>query len=381
MPATDSHAHCISLLYVEDELSSREMLSEVIRYRYPDVRLFIAENGKAGIESFKRYQPEIVITDVNMPITNGIRMAAEIKSLCPATEIIVLTAHTNTHYLLQAIEIGISHYILKPVDFEQLFKVIDKALAIIRSERVIASQNDVILNLNAELAQKAAELELANQELESFNYTVAHDLRSPMVNINGFSQLLLHMHDSKLDELSKGYLQIINWEIIRMNNLIGALLKFSVHSRKQVVKKWTNLSRIAVEIMDNLLAHEPQRQMTICIAEEINGYGDPDLLRIVLENLLGNAWKYSAKKDYARIEFGTINKEEDLVYFVRDNGAGFDQQESEKLFVPFQRLQSDDEIEGFGIGLATAYRIIQRHGGRIWADGEKGKGATFYFTL
>jgi len=381
MGTPDPDGHVVSLLYVEDEPDSRKMLSEIIGHHYPDVRIFVAENGDAGLESFKRNRPEIVITDINMPITDGIRMATEIKSLVPSTEIIALTAYTSTQHLLQAIEIGISHYILKPIDMEQIFRVIDKALALIRSERAIALQNDVIRSLNAELVKKAAELEMVNQELESFNYTVAHDLRSPMVAISGYSQVLLDMHAIALDDAGKEYLQVINREILRMSNLTGTLLKFSVHSRKHVVKRWTNLSAMVNEIKDNLLAREPGRQVAFRVAAEVNGYCDPDLLWIVLENLLGNAWKYSARKDDVCIEFGTINKEEDLVYFVRDNGPGFEQQDAEKLFAPFQRLPSDDNIEGLGIGLSTVYRIIKRHGGKVWAEGEKNKGAAFYFTL
>lgn len=381
MSITRPEDHTISLLYVEDDQASRHKLSEIIRHRYPDLELLTSENGEEGLDTFRVYQPEIVITDINMPVSNGIRMATEIKSTNPSTEIIALTAYTNAPYLLQAIEIGISHYILKPIDVEQIFKIIDRTLATIRSERVIAQQNNVIRDLNTELAQKAAELELANQELESFNYTVAHDLRSPMVTISGFSQYLLDMNASKLDDVSRRYLQTINREIGRVNNLIGVLLNFSVGSRKNVRKEWTNLSEIACEIRSNLLVQEPRRQVVFSIIEGINGYCDPALLRIVLENLLGNAWKYSAKKNNAHIEFGTINREDNLVYFIRDNGAGFDQQESKKLFAPFQRLQCDDEIDGMGIGLATAHRIIQRHGGTIWAEGERGKGATFFFTL
>ncbi|MGB9082547.1 MAG: ATP-binding protein, partial [Desulfuromonadaceae bacterium] len=203
----------------------------------------------------------------------------------------------------------------------------------------------------------------------------------PMVTIRDLSRRLLDTQAGALDDAGKGYLQVINRESARMNCLVASLLKFSTNSQKHADKKWTGLSDIVNEIRDNLLANEPERHVTFCIAEGVSGYGDPGLLRIVFENLLGNAWKYSATKDDARIEFGTINREEDLVYFVRDNGAGFDPQESEKLFVPFQRLQCDDDFEGSGIGLATVYRIILRHGGRIWADGEKGKGATFYFTL
>jgi len=381
MGTADPVGHGISLLYVEDEPDSRKMLSEIIGHRYPDVRVFVAENGEAGLESFKRNRPEIVVTDINMPVTDGIKMATEIKSLGPATEIIALTAYTNTQHLLQAIEIGISHYILKPIDMEQIFKVIDKALALIRSERAIARQNDVIRNLNADLVKKTAELEMANQDLESFNYTVAHDLRGPLAVISGYSQVLLDMHASQLDDAGKGYLKVINQEIFRMSNLTSALLKFSVHSRKRLAKRSINLSAMANEIKGKLMAQEPGRQVDFCIAEGVNGYGDPDLLRVVLENLLGNAWKYTVKMNDVRIEFGTINEEEDLVYFVRDNGPGFEQQDAEKLFAPFKRLHRDDEIEGSGIGLSTVYRIIQRHGGRIWAEGEKDKGAVFFFTL
>jgi hypothetical protein len=381
MVTTDPANHRVSMLFVEDEPDSREMLREIICHRFPDVRLLVAENGEAGLASFKRHQPDIVITDINMPIVNGIRMAAEIKSLCPSTEIIALTAYSNTQYLILAIEIGISNYILKPIDIGQFLTALEKALSIVRSKRVIAWQDYVIRDLNAELVRKTAELEAVNKELESFDYTVAHDLRSPMVTVRDLSRRLLETQAGALDDAGKGYLQVINRECVRMNCLVASLLKFSTNSQKHADKKWTGLSDIANEIRDNLLANEPGRHVTFSIAEGVSGYGDPVLLRIVFENLLGNAWKYSATKDDARIEFGTINREEDLVYFVRDNGAGFDPLESEKLFVPFQRLQCDDNVEGSGIGLATVYRIILRHGGRIWADGEKGKGTTFYFTL
>ena len=371
----------ISLLYVEDEPATRALICEIIGRRYPDLRLIVAANGEEGIQTFMVNRPEIVLTDINMPLVNGLRMAEEIKLLNPATEIIALSAHSNPEHLLQAIEIGISHYILKPIDIEQLFRVLDKSLDMILSERLVKRQNKVILELNSELAAKAAELESANRELESFNYTVAHDLRSPMVTISGFAQILLERNASELDDTGKEYLQLINSSVSRMNNLIEALLKFSMSQRKQIVKKWVSLSEIAADIKSDLQMQNPLRKVTFRVDEGINGYCEPGLMRIVLDNLLGNAWKYTAKKGEALIEFGTINKNEDLVYFIGDNGEGFDQQDSTRLFAPFQRLQSDNEIEGFGIGLATVSRIIQRHGGRIWAEGERGKGATFYFTL
>lgn len=370
----DQDNHVLTLLYVEDESDSRVEFVEIMRVRYPDLRLLVSVNGKEGLKLFKLNQPEIVVTDINMPVMNGIAMAAEIMAMNPATEIIALTAYSDKNYLMQAIEIGISGFIMKPTNVEQLFKVIDKVIASICSARQITKKNTEIRRLNTEL-------ELANKELEAFDYTLAHDLRSPMVNISGFARLLLVERFPGLNNKAKGYLHTIVAEITRLSSFIEALLKFSVRSRKPLEKKWTNLSEIAQRISAGLLAQETGRHVTFCIADGIKAYCEPDLLHLALENLVGNAWKYSAKVENARIEFGTISTEEDLVYFVRDNGAGFDQQDSEKLFVPFQRLHCENDFEGVGIGLATVDRIIRRHGGKIWADGEKQKGATFYFTL
>lgn len=381
MPKPDKNYDLISVLIVEDVEESRIMLTDIIGYRYPGVQLFVADNGETGIETFNDHQPDIVITDINMPITDGLSMAAKIKTLVPSTEIVVLTAYGETQHLMRAIEIGVSNFIQKPVNTEKFFKVIDKLIALIRSEREIARQNAVIRQLHAELTHKTAELELANAALESYDYTVAHDLRAPMVTIGCYARKMLDSHGAALNDDGKKCLQVINGEITRMSGFVGALLKFSIHSRKHVDKKMTNLSGMVQAISQNLQAHAPQRQATFCIEEGLKGYCDPDLIRIVMENLLGNAWKYSALKDEVRIEFGTINMEADQVYFVRDNGAGFDSEESEKIFAPFQRLQGVGEIDGFGIGLATTHRIIQRHGGRIWAEGKKDQGATFYFTL
>jgi signal transduction histidine kinase len=378
---TDSDSYGISLLYVEDEPDSRNMLNEILHSRYPELRIVVAHNGEAGMEAFLEHRPEIVITDINMPVANGITLATGIKAISPATEIIALTAHTETQLLLQAIEIGFSHYILKPIDINQIFSVIDKTLLMINSERQIAEQNLLIRELNSELARKAADLERANRELESFNYSVAHDLRSPIISISGFAQRLLNMHPTGTDETNKQYLEIINREADHMNNLIGSLLKFSVHSRKLVEKKWTCLSTMAHEIAATLQMQEQHSVTQFTIGDGINGYCDPELLRIVMDNLLGNAWKYSAASPRAKIEFGTEDREEDLVYFIRDNGIGFDPQQAGRLFIPFHRLECHDQFEGMGIGLATAQRIIDRHGGKIWAEGSPGNGATFFFTL
>ena len=381
MVTTDSGGSSISLLYVEDDRETRLEFSEILCRRYPDLHLHIAVNGDDGLEKFKQYLSQIVITDINMPIIDGITMAAKIKTIHPAVEIIALTAFSNTEHFLQAIEIGISCYLIKPLDIEKLFAAIDKTLAVIRTDITIARQNKQIRELNSKLIQKTAELELANCELEAFDYTVAHDLRSPLINISGLSRLLLDIHSANLDDAVKGHLQVINQEIMRMNNLISVLFRFSVYSQKNVTKIWTSLTTIANEIRGHLLEQSGGRHVSFRIAEEMNAYCDPELMKIALENLLNNAWKYSINAGEALIEFGSINSEDDLVYYVRDNGIGFDQNDAKKLFSPFQRCENNANIEGFGIGLATVYRIILRHGGKIWAEGEEGKGATFCFTL
>jgi hypothetical protein len=165
-----------------------------------------------------------------------------------------------------------------------------------------------------------------------------------------------------------------------MESLIEALLNFANYSRKSIVKQWTDLSSIANEIMCNLKLQEPYRQVTFIIADDTQAFADPALLRVVLENIFGNAWKYTSEQEKAVIEFGVMNVEEMLTYFVRDNGLGFDMSYADKLFTPFQRLP-DQKIKGHGIGLATVERIITHHGGKIWAESVPGRGATFFFTL
>jgi light-regulated signal transduction histidine kinase (bacteriophytochrome) len=238
-----------------------------------------------------------------------------------------------------------------------------------------------IENLNERLEARARELEKVNRDLESFSYTVSHDLRSPLTKISGFCQLMQELYGALLDEQGRSFIDIIDSEALAMNRLINTLLEFSRLSRSELVRRKTDLSEIALEIAGELRMREPQRRVSFLIAEGVEAEGDPDLLRVVLDNLLGNACKYTGKKEEARIEFGVDEQGGESAYFVRDNGAGFDMAYADKLFGAFQRLHSDAEFAGLGIGLATVARIIQRHGGRVWAQGEPGTGATFYFTV
>jgi PAS domain S-box-containing protein len=238
-----------------------------------------------------------------------------------------------------------------------------------------------IRKLHEDLKRRAGELEVANKELEAFNYSVSHDLRNPLSIIDGMSWALLQQCADRLDERGKHYLDRIRAACKRMQQLIEDLLHLSRVSRSEMQIARVDLSELAQRIALQLQQAQPERQVEFDIAAGVAAVGDEQLLQIALENLLGNAWKYTGKKPVARITFGVTQQQGEAVYFVSDTGAGFDMDSAGQLFVAFRRLHKKEEFEGTGIGLTTVERIIHRHGGRIWAESELGKGATFYFTL
>jgi len=369
------------ILYVEDDQRAREILQKMFVQKYPDQRFVTAENGSQGLKIYRELRPAIIITDINMPEMDGIRMAAEIRALSPEAIIIVLTAHTETENLIRAIEIGINHYVLKPLDFERFCSVLDNSIATVTKEQQLRDQYEQIKSLNDMLTAKTHELEIINIDLEAFNYSVAHDLRSPLVSIGGFSQHLLDKYAGSLDEQGIECLRVIYKETLRMESLIEALLNFSNSSRKSIAKQWIDLSDVVNETLYTLKLREPQRQIAFAIASGVQAYADPDLARVVLENLLGNAWKFTCDQELAVIEFGMMDIDGTPTYFVRDNGSGFDMiNHADKLFAPFQRIPGQ-KIKGHGIGLATVERIIKRHCGKVWAESIPENGATFFFTL
>uniref|UniRef100_A0A831XFH0 histidine kinase n=1 Tax=Geobacter metallireducens TaxID=28232 RepID=A0A831XFH0_GEOME len=235
--------------------------------------------------------------------------------------------------------------------------------------------------LNDDLERQKTALMAANRELESFGFSVSHDLRAPLRHIEGFSTVLLEDCGDRLDDDGKGYLDRIVASCRRMDELITDLLNLSRLSQGEVRRERVDLSAMAAVVAEELRRGEPQRRVDIRIGPGLSAICDPSLVRIMLENLLGNAWKYTARKDQGVIEFGAAGEGGETVFFVRDNGAGFDMSQVERLFVPFQRLHPAGEFEGTGIGLATVRRIAVRHGGRVWAEGDPGTGATFFFTL
>jgi signal transduction histidine kinase len=236
-------------------------------------------------------------------------------------------------------------------------------------------------DLERRVESRTRDLAAANRELEAFSYSVSHDLRAPLRAIDGFSKALLGNYNEILDERGRHYLERVRAGTQRMSELIDDLLGLARVSRRELMRRQVSLSEIAGRVATELSRREPSRQVRVDVQEGLVAEADPHLLTIVFENLMGNAWKFTSKKGEPRVEVGEWKNGSAPAFYVRDNGAGFDMTYADKLFGAFQRLHADADFEGTGIGLATVQRIVARHGGRIWAEGEVDKGATFYFTL
>jgi light-regulated signal transduction histidine kinase (bacteriophytochrome) len=254
----------------------------------------------------------------------------------------------------------------------------DALAALIKSRNEVRSAN---ADLERRVAERTRQLESANRELEAFAYAVSHDLRAPLRSMSGFSQILQENAPPSLDEKSRHYLQRIHDASQRMSSLIDDLLNLSRIGRSELTARPISLSQVAGEAAAAIRERHPTRDVRLEIAEGMEVNADSRLLRIALENLLSNAWKYTSRAAQAAVSVGVQAGEHGPVYFVRDNGVGFDMKYADKLFVPFQRLHPEAEFPGSGIGLVTVQRIIARHGGRVWAEAKPDEGATFYFTL
>jgi signal transduction histidine kinase len=267
-------------------------------------------------------------------------------------------------------------------EVELLQALADSTSVAIESAELVSNLEQRMTERTSELHRRSAELEVLNRELEAFSHSVAHDLRSPLISIDGFSQVLLETYGEKLDDTGRGHLERITGGARRMHRLINDLLELSKVVRAPMHHTTVDLSRMANDIVRGWRESAPERSASIVVADNMVVEGDASLLRITLENLFSNAWKFTSRTTSARIEFGSrIDRSGRRAYFLRDNGAGFDPRHAASLFSPFRRLHSEFQFPGSGIGLATVQRIVHRHRGEIWAEAAVDRGACFYFTL
>jgi two-component system, sensor histidine kinase and response regulator len=392
-----SPADKVNILLVDDQ--PQKLLSYEAALSGLGENLINANSGREALLILLKHDIAVILLDVNMPVLDGFETAALIRHH-PRFEnipiIFVTGVNTTDMDRLKGYELGAVDYVYVPVIpeilrakvavFAELFRKTRELVALnLQLEQRVSERTADLEALNLDLErrvrERTAQLEEANRELEAFSYSVSHDLRAPLRRMDGFSKALLEDCGDRLNEQGHDYLRRIRAAAQNMGELIDVLLGMSHLSRVGMRREEVNLSEIARTVARELQEREPERRVEFLIDEERVGIGDPQLLRVVLENLLNNAWKFTSKHPSARIEFGTVEQNGKMVYFVRDNGVGFDMAYADKLFGAFQRLHPMSEFPGFGIGLATVQHIISRHGGRVWAEGAVDKGAVFLFTL
>ena len=382
------------ILTVDDSLTYLHEVAAQLREEGYDV--IPARSGEEALELLAVQNVDCILLDLVMPGLSGQETCRRIKGSASWRDIplIMHTALEEQDAMIEGINAGADDYIAKSSDLEVLRarvraqlrrKQFEDENRNIREQLLQKELEVTVANSARELAETRAafveELERKNSELEAFSYSVSHDLRAPLRSIDGFSQLLLQDVAGKLDGKGEDYLRRVCESAQRMGAIIDDLLSLSRVGLAELRRERINLSSIAHDVFEELEKQHPGRKVELRIAERLPAEADSRLMRVAFDNLLGNAWKFTAKVPTGRIEIGSEQKQGGTVFFVRDNGAGFDMSYAENLFRPFQRLHNESEFPGTGIGLATVHRIIERHGGRIWAEGAVDQGATFYFTV
>jgi signal transduction histidine kinase len=342
----------------------------------------------AALAALREQSFDLVLTDLTMPGRDGIEFLQAAREIDINMVGIVMTGHGTIDTAVAAMKAGALDYILKPFTLRMILPVLSRALTVrsLRTENVQLRQaEETIRRMNANLErcvqERTRELIEANRELEAFSHSVSHDLRAPLRALDGFTSILADQYSDRLDERGRGYVQRVVDAVDRMRNLIEDLLRLSHVTGTELNRRELDLSQLVRTVLDDLRAQDPERQVRTVIVEGVKCNGDHRLLRIALENILGNAWKFTRNTPDASIEFGIEQLKEGTTYFIRDNGAGFNPDYGDRLFVPFRRLHSAAEFPGTGIGLSIVQRIVRRHGGRISARGSVGQGAAFHFTL
>jgi signal transduction histidine kinase len=350
------------IVWADDNADMRDYVRRLLSPRYD---IIAVGDGASALAAARATPPDLVLSDVMMPGLDGFGLLRELRA-DPRTgtiPIILLSARAGEEAAVEGFSAGADDYLAKPFSARELLARVNTHLELSRMRRDWAEQ-----------------LERSNRELEAFSYSVSHDLRAPLRAIDGFSKVLLASHADKLDAQGKGYLDRVRAATQRMSLLIDDMLNLSRITRGELRRETIDITALARGVAEELKRLHPEHAVRFEVDEGLTAEGDTRLVRIVLTNLIGNAWKFTSKTPQASIAVGRVEGATS-VFFVRDNGAGFDMTYADGLFRPFQRLHAQSEYEGNGIGLATVQRIVDRHGGKVWAEGAVGAGATFCFTL
>jgi two-component system, NtrC family, sensor kinase len=392
--AASSLASPKRILAVDDSMTYLQELASALRDEGYDVVL--ARSGEEAIDMLAVQNVDCILLDLMMPGMGGQEACRRIKASATLrnTPLIMLTAVEDRQALIEGLSTGADDYIAKSNEFDVLRARIQAQIRrkqfedenrrirdqLMRSE-LEASETRAARELADAKAALVEELKYKNKELEAFSYSVSHDLRAPLRSIDGFSQALLEDYGDRLDEIARNYLHRVRAAAQRMAALIDDMLLLSRISRTQVNRERVDLSALAQTVTEELKHQNPERSVAVQIQSDLATHADRGLMRVLLDNLLGNAWKFTARTSNAQIELSARNEGADTVFSIKDNGAGFDMAHAGALFQPFQRLHDAADFQGTGIGLATVQRVVDHHGGRIWAEGAVGLGATIFFTI
>jgi len=421
----------MNILIVDDKLENLYLLRVLLGSKGYNV--IEATNGKEALERARETPPGLIVSDILMPVMDGFALCRAWRAdarLASIPFIFYTATYTEPKDKEFALSLGADRFLVKPQEGHVFLREVESALSagkqagnrsnhaaatlpeektevsekdfyrqynarlvnkledkleeIAQKNRALAAREQSLCEANARLeervAQRTRELEAANEELEAFNYSVSHDLRAPLRRVEGFNQALREECEGQLSEQGRDHLRRIGRAVGHMSELIDGMLELSRLNHGELLREIVSLSAMAEAVSAKLREAEPAREVSLCIQSNIVVTGDRRLLGIILDNLLGNAWKFTAKTAQARIEFGVTERDGKSVYYVADNGAGFDMAYAGKLFKAFQRLHFAQEFPGIGIGLASVARCIRRLGGRVWVESEPEKGATFYFT-
>jgi signal transduction histidine kinase len=367
------------ILIVDDESAQMNALCDTLRDHAEEIVGF--SSGDQALEALQRARFDLLLTDLMMPGMDGIALLRAAQQADPDLVAIMMTGAGTIASAVEAMQAGALDYILKPFRLSVILPVLSRAMAVRNLRQENAALQRSVQQRTAELEAANRELQAANKELEAFTHSVSHDLRTPLGIVISFAELLRLYRTSPWSEQEEKWIGYIHQNALRTNELITDLLRFSQLSRQPLELRTVNVDTLVHSVLEELRPQQEGRSCELRIGELPDCRADPSLLHQVFANLLSNAFKYSRHKERALIEVGCDRQDDVPVYYVRDNGAGFDMRHAAKLFGVFERLHQSEEFEGTGVGLSIVQRIVQRHGGRIWAQAEVGKGAAFYLTM